>query len=123
RINPTPSIARVVINQPALMLTPPAIDAIPASAIPATRVYLAPIRSDTTEATRPPSAPANCTTPTSVPAATRLRPRAARIHSRADGSFHTCIAARMPVATTTVHARAPDVVVAITAKLTRLFSK
>src|SRR5690625_1187656 len=123
RINPTPSMARVVMSQPVLRANPPATDATPARSIPSTKVFLEPMRSATTEATRPPRAPAIWTTPTSVPAATRLIPRSARINSRADGNFQTCIAARMPVATTTVHARVVDPVVDITTEPTPRIGK
>src|SRR5699024_6205526 len=118
RIKPIPSMARVVINQAAFMAKPPTTEAMPANSIPSTRVYVAPIRSDTTEAANPPKAPASWTIPTRVPAATKLMWRSCRINSSAEGNFHTCIAAIMPVATTTVHARVPDPVVAITTKHT-----
>src|SRR5690625_2075837 len=123
RINPIPSIARVVISQAEFGENPPTRDAIPAQTKPTSRVFLAPMRSATTEAANPPSPPASCTTPTRAPAATRLMPRSARINSNAEGNFHTCIAARMPVATTTVHAREADPVVAITTKPTRRAGK
>src|SRR5699024_5713910 len=118
RIKPMPSMARVIISQAAFMAKPPATEAMPANSIPTTRVYFAPIRSETTEAANPPNAPASWTTPTRAPAATKLIWRSSRINSSAEGNFHTCIAAIMPVATTTVHARAPDPVVAITTKHT-----
>src|SRR5699024_1996610 len=113
-----PSMARVIISQAAFMAKPPATEAMPANSIPTTRVYFAPIRSETTEAANPPNAPASWTTPTRAPAATKLIWRSSRINSSAEGNFHTCIATIMPVATTTVHARAPAPVVAITTKHT-----